>query len=875
MRTRACAVLATVVALQVCAVCLGADAGDPGPTRTVASCDFEGPYSAGEHAVHQHCSNNWQWGRKEMVLKPERDAGRLGTVQSIQVRGITSGGMQFFYTNLSVKKGRHYRVSWWMKADGLEDTVRCFIRKVGYPWTTLVYGYSGMPDATWRRYSFTAPATEEMESDLGVVWETCAVGKIWIDDLLVEEADAPFEQAPALPDPPRGNLLPRCSFEVRRDCFWANGIHGPTVDGVYRGPEAEWDDPQAHQAPGGKFGKHCLAIPSSQWGGSVFCYSAPVDYVPGKPYTYSIWLKASRPQVNCSMALMYYGGQRGIAGKGCALGTEWQRVSVTATPEASEHNKLYLALVTGQKGSTLFADGAQLEAGAEATPFAPRYPLELDVDLGQPLGSLRQWGQPVPLTLTAGAAGDAAPRDAPVAVTVTAYPDKVVWQKTLRLATGEPVPLSLNVKRRGLFRVDVRPLNPSDAAPQQALFAVLPPPRPTGQASYFGTHIAVRPFFADYITRLGFKWTRFHDASVITKWAFSEPESGKLIWRDEQVAGLRKRGLHILGLPDLVPKWAEVESEDGSATFDHQAYGRYCEAVARHYRGLIDHWEVWNEPYMPGFFKGTAKEFTAVMQVACPALKRGNPDAKVVGPCVDISQPKYTEGLGADALKCLDLFSFHFYPGNLCGGGTLPFAGELPEHLKVLGERKPAEVWNSEGNNWATQGNTFYTFWPIGPRANERATAFASRVWMEHAKAGINRFFLYTTHQADGTMYHSKTLIESDRAPTPAAVASAVTAWCMDGMKVVPCDAVPGVVQSLFSGDGRATWAVYDDGGMEGRRTLALDRIPREVQLLDVMGNDPRGDGVKRWTIGWQPLFLVSTTLPAGKLADLGRRAIE
>jgi len=126
-------------------------------------------------------------------------------------------------------------------------------------------------------------------------------------------------------------------------------------------------------------------------------------------------------------------------------------------------------------------------------------------------------------------------------------------------------------------------------------------------------------------------------------------------------------------------------------------------------------------------------------------------------------------------------------------------------------------------------------------------------------------------------MYYGglKVLIGFDRSPTPAAVATATTAWCMDGLSSVPVEPITGAVQAAFEGEGRATWAGYDDGGCEGRRSLRLDRFPSGVQLLDVMGNDPRRDGVRTWTLGWQPLFAVSATHSAAQLAELATKALD
>lgn len=870
------------VGLALVALAIAADAQPAAQqtstgARVVATCDFEGPYSAGEQQIHSGCVNNWQWGKKDMALKAERDAGRPGTVQSIHVRGITSGGMQFFFTRLKLKKDRYYRVTFWMKGDGLESAVNVLIRKGGYPWTCYVGRWSGMPAGEWKQYSFSAKCSEDVNDDVGVMWETGSVGKIWLDDLVVEESDQPFDVGPVAAAPaPTGNLLIRSSCEGNRDYLWCTGVYGQWVQGVWRGADAEWEDPQAYRATGGKFGKYCMAIPASTHGGTVFTRSTLIDVIPGRPYTFSVWVRADHPKFPVNIAFLYFGSKEPGVSKTFTVGQNWQRCAITGTAKATASNQVFLQVAPPAKPGTVFADGFQFEAGESATDYKPRYPLELYADVGQAGGNLFEWGQTVPLSVYA-AAADAAPLSkTDVEITVTGYPDVVVWRKVVGLAVGEPQQFPLELKRRGIFRVSLRAVNGTDAAPQEVLFALVPRPRPTEEASSFGTHITVRPFFVDYVRRLGIKWTRFHDACVITKWAFAEPERGKYYWHDEIVEGIRKGGLHILALPDRPPKWACAE-KGAANVIDLPAFGKYCEEAARHYRGKIGYWEIWNEPYMPDFFGGSAQQFGEVMKVAYPALKRGNPEAKILGWCADISHPRFGELLPEEARRSIDIFSFHQYVLNLAGSGTLPFAGELEVYRRLLGPKGPRECWNTEGNNGEIGGNSFYTFLPVTRELNDRAIAFASRVWIEHAKAGIGKFFVYQMHQTDSIMYFGgyKMWIGYDRSVTPAAVATATTAYCMDGLKTVPFKAIPGVLQGLFAGDGRATWVVYDDSGVPGRRRLDLAQLPRDAEVLDVMGNDPRVDGRMGWEIGQQPLFVMSGRLGAEELLSIGQRAAE
>lgn len=875
-------VLAVLVMLLAAGLLMAQDT-----PQVISSCDFEGPYSAGENQVQEGCGNNWQWGRKDMVLQADANSGRPGTTQMIQVRGISSGGMQFFFTRLKLKKDHYYRLSYWLKADGLESPLRCYVRKVDYPWTVHVYSDFEMRGPEWKQYTFTGKVTEDVNEDVGVCWETGSLGTIWLDDLKIEEATVPFPvEAPKVaPQVRAGNVVLRSSFEGRRDSTWSTLFFGTFRDKIWEGVEADWEDPQMYRAEGGKVGKYCLAVPSAAHAGQAAAISTPILVEPGKPYTLSMWMKASEPGYPCSAALLYWLGPKHHHGIGAIspkeLTTEWQRVSMTATPEPhpGSTDPIYVVVQIAPaqfKQGTVYVDGLQLERAEAATDYKPAYPLELYADLGQDGGNLLKWGEKVPLRLLAASADQTGLAQAKVDVKVLAFPDLEVWHKALTLPVNKETLFTLDIKRHGLFRVEMKPVDSAAAAPQEMIFALAPPIRDTGERGSFGTHIAIRPFLVSYIRRLGFTWTRLHDCSLLTKWSANEPEPGKYLYHDEVVEGVRKGGINILGLPDHEPEWAKNKTE-GANPVNIEAYGKYCEEMARHYRGKIDYWELWNEPYMAMFFSGDVNHFNGVLTTGYPAIKRGNPDATVLGWCADVSNPGWGEKLTEEARKNIDVFSFHNYINNLSGGGTLPVAAELPDHKK-LWPSQVTECWNTEGTNAEVCANSFYSSPLLYDAArNDRATAFGSRVWIEHLKNGISKYFTYTMHNTDTMMYnggYQSLLIGYDRTPTPAAIATATTAYCIDGLKAVTCEPLPGVVQGLFTGD-RATWAVYDDAGIIGRKHLRLTGLPAEIQLLDVMGNDPRKDGKKDWEIGIQPLFAMSTKLSAEKLNLAMRRQVS
>jgi hypothetical protein len=859
-----------------------------GPT-VVASCDFEGPYSTGPQQIQEGCSNNWQWGRKDMLFTADRNSGRPGTTQRIQIRGMASGAMQLFYTKLKLRKDHYYRVTCWMRSDGLEGPLWLHVRQIGYPWTDYFLGKIVTIPEQWAQVAITGKVTQDANDDLGMCWEGAWLGTVWIDDLKIEESTQPFasgepSQPAVAPNP--GNLLPRSSFEGRRDCLWSVLFGGGARDGVWEGVESEWEDPQMFRAEGGKVGRYCMAVPSAQKSGQAAAYSLPLDLEVGKTYTVSAWLKADREGYPSSLGALYHGGSqnlRCLAATNPPLTTTWQRASFVCTPqappEASDAHTVRVVLEVAPYNvlpGTVYIDGLQVETGDKPTEYRPAYPLELYADIGQDGGNLLEWGQKVPLNLLVAAADATALRQARIEVTVTGYPKVAVWKRTLTLPVNQETKFALDIKRHGLFRVDLRPVDASLAAPQEMIFALAPPPRDVGERGMFGTHIALRPFLVDYLRRLGFTWTRLHDCSRLSKWDANEPEPGKLQWHDAVVDAIRARGLHILGLPDQEPAWARVTTE-GANSINVEAYGKYCERVARHYAGRIDHWELWNEPYMAGFYKGGAEGFGEVLQAGYAGIKRGNPQAKVLGWCADITNPAWGAKIPEAARRCIDIFTFHDYAGGLGGGGTLPFAAELPEH-RAQWPSHVKECWNTEGTNGYVCANSFYTFMPQPPLLlNAQATAFASRTWVEHAKLGVSKFFVYQMHNVDSIMYYGgyqSLLIGYDRTPTPAAIAAATTAYCMDGLKATPCPELAGMVQGLLTGDGRATWVVYDDAGVLGHRSLNLTRLPAGAEVVDVMGNDPRRDGKKRWDIGIQPLFVLTSKLPPERLANACQSAL-
>ncbi|MBS1371104.1 MAG: hypothetical protein HPZ91_14225 [Lentisphaeria bacterium] len=837
--------------------------------KVVAECRFEGPwYRAGKSdRIQKGWQNNYEWGVKEIAISPA--PGVSGSAQLIDIRGMSSGAWQFFYRDIALKRGHYYRIRFKAKAEGLEGKVRVMIRKIGNPWTFYTPAKEFAFTEEWKEYEAGGTASTDVDRDLGILFETGSLGRIWLDDLIVEEfPEPPASMGAAVRTLEHGNLFPRSSFEGERDWMWTGGI--------YSDPLGEWEDPQIFRAEGGRFGRYCLALPTPETPKStVFARSFRMPVAAGHRYTFSAWLRASQPDVNVQLQAWGQNNQ-GMGTQGFRIGTEWKRYTLTTQTLPEDITDLYVGINAFSNSGTIYADGFQLEAGERAAEYSPEYPFELHAVMRADGVNLAVWGEKLNVRLLAAPAVESSLETIRVNARLVAFPDREIWKKTVTLEAGKEFPLDLAPGRNGLFRLELEAENPELAARQELLTALLPPPRPTGEESMFGTHITVRPFFIEYAKRIGMKWNRFHDGSGIPKWYFAEPEPGKYRWADEPVNALKKAGFHLLGLPDNPPKWAQRPAGGTQNVIDLEAFARYSEALARHFRGRIDHWEIWNEPYMNYFFKGTPEQYAEVLRTGAPALKKGNPTARVLGFCTEVTDLGYAEKIPPADRKLIDILSFHCYFQNLTGGGSTSFRQEVDAYRNFLSGQTLEGVWNSEGANQELGKNCFYSFL-ADDDVNSRAAAFGARVWVEQRKAGIDKLFLYTMHQSDTIMYFGgyKKLIGFDRSVTPAAVATAVCAWAIDGLEPQPCRELKGVVQGCFTGKDRAAYVVFDDSAVPGRKMFDLSGLPAGWLTVDVMGNDPRNDGIERFELGIHPLFVVAPAQDAEQLAEYCRSRIR
>jgi hypothetical protein len=248
----------------------------------------------------------------------------------------------------------------------------------------------------------------------------------------------------------------------------------------------------------------------------------------------------------------------------------------------------------------------------------------------------------------------------------------------------------------------------------------LPVPRPLA-ASPFGIHVGFREPELTIAANLGHKWCRAHDASGSTKWGLLERERGKWSWQDDAITLPGKHGLSILGLLDTSPPWASGVAGEGywsiyGAPRNLDDWRNYVRAVVGRYAGVIDRWEVWNEPWLNAgsflfFQNGDPRKYQELLKGAYAEAQRVNPKAIIVG--IDTFPAQWDQAvLAAGAYPFYDVMSFHRYDHSLHAQphDALAFeAGRLRRAQAKYGKPKPLELTEG-GPDVALYQGSFFSF---------------------------------------------------------------------------------------------------------------------------------------------------------------------
>ena len=158
--------------------------------------------------------------------------------------------------------------------------------------------------------------------------------------------------------------------------------------------------------------------------------------------------------------------------------------------------------------------------------------------------------------------------------------------------------------------------------------------------------------------RIDFGWASFQEngPDAYSQWYIDRA--------DFVVDAARARGINVLGTLWWTPAWANNGGGRADMPTDPSQYGDFAGWMARHFKGRVAAWEIWNEPNLDDFFTGTAAQYAQLLKAAYGPIKAGDPAAQVVlgGPAHndDTWLRKVYE---AGAQGYFDVMSTHPYQG--------------------------------------------------------------------------------------------------------------------------------------------------------------------------------------------------------------------
>jgi hypothetical protein len=822
---------------------------------------MEGPFSDG-------LAGGWRnncWGKNSVAFSP--GSPRSGKCsQQVACRKYDSGAVQFYYP-LRVAAGKRYRVSFWMRTEGVVGMVGAGLRQISEPYT-MHLSSSFEPGEGWEQYAFEGTSTKsDQQAGLFFWFSPEAPATLWVDDVSVIEGETQPLQLPL----PAGNVLPNASFEIAldRDWQWRDVRPSSDAEGPFHGRRSlRWHlDGRPAQ----------LVSRAMEFGGN------------GRPFTLGLAARAAGEAVVSAevwpAVTIEAGGP--LLRIECRPTSEWETFRAAGPLPASSNGAYYVIVRLRAPGrADVRLDAVRLEPGDGKTPFRCRRPVEASLGSAA-LGHIYRQGAPIELGLLAFCDGDP-PRPSTLACRVTDYWRNPVAEVPVRLelkpqaAASAQVPVP--VKKTGVYLAE---LVDGHEVLGGVSFSVLPPVSSVpAERSAVGGHFRLDRFHMQAANAMGIKWTRIHDCESITHWNTVEPKKGDLAWFDDKVRVAREHGVQVLGEFLRVPAWASSAGDRYKGFDVHQCpprdlgeFGVYVRAVVGHYRGDIRHWEIWNEPYGSGFWLGTPEQYAEMAKVAARQTRAIDPQATVLAPSAYPNSREWVErALAAGALEGAQVFSYHGY------GLLQPRAYRTVQEWSAGGRPAPLPVWNTETG---VTSQTFYRHVPdkfvdhytswLGAVPYRTAAEDSAKLFVLALAGGAERYFQYwSVYEESLPRLSAMSLFEYDASLRPMAVAYAVAASLLDGCRGRGWLELPGpVLVSLLEDDRRSIAVAWRRGGSRPRR-LAVSLDPASVEARDIMGNrvglKPRDAGFVV-DLGPEPLYLIAAADRAKLLIEALKKA--
>jgi hypothetical protein len=418
--------------------------------------------------------------------------------------------------------------------------------------------------------------------------------------------------------------------------------------------------------------------------------------------------------------------------------------------------------------------------------------------------------------------------------------------------------------------------------------------------SPFGAHFLASPLTIKMMKAAGVNWARLHDAGTnYIGWYHLESNKGIWTFHDEELNRYRNSHIKLYAGLQTAPTWASFYPDSGKKDLntyfdryfqpkDLDAWSNYVRTVTARYKGVIDDYFIWNEPWGTGFwhtgYDATKKnylagahpdvDFALLSIAAYKAAKEGNPSAKIAGfntTTGDAGQ-KWTKGVFAGgAYDACDVVDYHFYteedqamPGDQAQKGFNDAVGYIRE--KVPSFAKPVYMSEGQSNSSGSSGGAgsgLYNHVLTWDASSEQPLLEADktcRYVVANLAAGAAKVFLYTAHGYQALVQRPSfsVLVGPDGYPDVELAAFSNLAWHLEDKKYVMTEPM-GEKGCAYIFEGRTGSTAALSGNRQADYQVP---ISPDYKVSDLFGNPLNGQPEFK---GF--LLYVDSPLPAKTLA--------
>ena len=364
---------------------------------------------------------------------------------------------------------------------------------------------------------------------------------------------------------------------------------------------------------------------------------------------------------------------------------------------------------------------------------------------------------------------------------------------------------------------------------------------------YFGLHIhELTPPWPE------FQFGRLRLWDTRTSWFNLQPQPDR--WKFDLLDGFvqkaRKRGVGLVLPLGMTPTWAAARPAErspynvpgtASEPADIATWKIYVQTVAQRYKGLVRHYEIWNEVNAgTGFFTGTPEAMFELQRVAYDVLKAIDPGITVISPSTEGSTEDkfvwFESYMTLMAGRNADAVAYHFYIPRKPPEALLPVVQRVQAVLARTGNGH-LPLWNTESGyrvNWGATAPLTGT-WATWPNlAPARAAAWLVRAYLLGWLAGLEAYFWYGYDS--GVMG----MVSASHSPSVVSRAMGHLVQHLVGSVVDSFVSDNGVGRARVrqpDGDSWWVWSVDDQdrqwpipNALGAKRALTLDDMPLELQ---------------------------------------------